>query len=333
MEFKRNILALLASLLAVTALWADYDYAQGDCCGQDGYWENYWLYHDEAYPITIEEALSPCLPQEAQCGEMYGFWLPEDPVLFRPFVADPRQITYSVGWRFDDQALTKNIIDVSYADNLAFYRWVNVWPWCGVMQIELEGCLWACFDPCTESAPLINADYYVGVPLTYAIEDWQFRLRGYHISSHIGDEFLLNHPHFHRRNPSAEYLDFSVSHDITENIRLYGVLGGVVEEDKSYYIGRWYVWCGAEVRMPQFGFVSCKDLLYGEPYIGMHFRFGPRYKHHVDSTYVMGYEFGKRIGLQRRLRFFFEYHDGYSVEGQFSHIPTTYCSIRMSYGF
>ena len=31
-----------------------------------------------------------------------GVWLPEDPVLYRNMIADPRQICYSAGWRFND---------------------------------------------------------------------------------------------------------------------------------------------------------------------------------------------------------------------------------------
>ncbi|HEV8052182.1 MAG TPA: DUF1207 domain-containing protein, partial [Parachlamydiaceae bacterium] len=84
-----------------------------------------------------------------------GMWLPEDPPLFRPFMADPRQLTYSVGWRFNDNATEKNVIDVSFGDSVALYRWCNVWPWNGDLQIELEGGLWAIFDPSHDSAPLI----------------------------------------------------------------------------------------------------------------------------------------------------------------------------------
>lgn len=262
-----------------------------------------------------------------------GVWLPEDPPLFRPFMADPRQITYSVGWRFDDNALTKNVIDVSYADSLPVYRWCNVGPWKGQLQIDIEGALWAVFDPCYESAPLLNADYYVGFPLTYAIDRWQFRLRGYHISSHIGDEFLLNHPHFDRRNPSAEYLDFFVSHDFTEEIRLYGGIGYVIAQDPSFKFSRFYSALGAELRLLRIGFLDCRNVLYGCPIFGMHFRQSGDFKNHIDATYVLGYEFGKLTGLYRRLRMFLEYHDGYSCEGQFSKHATNYFSVRMTYGF
>jgi len=38
------------------------------------------------------------------------------------------------------------------------------------------------------------ADYRVGVPITYGIDNWQFKLAGYHLSSHLGDEFAIANP-------------------------------------------------------------------------------------------------------------------------------------------
>lgn len=292
-----------------------YCYGQMDCSGV-------------LRPIRINPGLQ--LNEPCCCG---GIWMPEEPPLFRPFMADPRQLTYSVGWRFNDNAATKNIIDVSFADSFAIYRWCNVGPWNGQLQIDLEGGLWAIFDPCYESAPLINADYFVAIPLTYAIDRWQFRLRGFHISSHIGDEFLLNHPHFDRRNPSAEYLDFFISHDLTDEIRLYAGLGWVVAQDPSFKFHKFYSALGAELRLLRCGFLDCKDHLYGCPIFGIHFRGGGDFKRHVDATYILGYEIGKLTGLYRRFRVYMEYHDGYSAEGQFCKIATNYFSIRMGYGF
>jgi len=283
--------------------------------------------------VTRPEHVDPGLETIEPCCAGGGIWLPEDPILFRPFMADPREVDLSVGWRFNDNALTKNVIDVSYGDTLAIYRWCNVWPWNGDLQIELEGALWAVFDPTYDSSPLINADYYVGFPITYAIDRWQFRLRGFHISSHIGDEFLLNHPGFDRRNPSAEYLDFFISHDLTEEIRLYGGLGYIVAQDKSFKFKRFYSAVGAELRLLSLGFLDCKDAIYGCPIFAMHFRQNGDFKRHADATYILGYEFGKLVGLYRKLRFFVEYHDGYCPEGQFWKVPDNYLSFRASYGF
>jgi hypothetical protein len=262
-----------------------------------------------------------------------GVWLPEDPVLYRPMIADPRQICYSVGWRFDDQVLVKNVIDVSFGDSFPIYRWFHVGPWDGELQIDLEGAVWAIFDPLHESSPLINADYYGGIPITYAFGDWEFRFRIFHISSHIGDEFLIDHPDFDRRNASAEYVDFFASNDITDEIRLYAGLGYIVALDREFKCSRFYAEAGTEVRFSGLGFYARSSNLYGEPFLAMHFRWKKDFKHHLDQTYALGYEIGKTSGLCRKFRALMEYHDGYSLEGQFCKLPTNYFSLRVQYGF
>ena len=300
---------------------------QGNCPTDCCQWDHSW---GVVRPICVDIDGRNVINEGVCSG---GIAMPEDAPLFRPFMADPRQVTYSAGWRFNDDALTKNIIDVSYGDSFAIYRWLDLGPMHGQLQIDLEGALWAVFNPCYESAPLINADYYVGVPITFSYDAWQFRLRGYHISSHIGDEFLLDHPHFVRKNPSAEYLDFFMSCDLTEEIRIYGGLGWVVAQDPSFKFNPFYSALGAELRLLRWGFLDYKNVIYGCPIFAMHFRQSGDIKNHIDGTYVLGYEFGKLCGLFRRLRIFAEYHDGYSVEGQFCKKPTHYFSVRTTYGF
>lgn len=302
------------------------------CCGQDEYlqWlEEYYAFIDSPWYTAggSWENLNCCMP---------GVWFPEEPMLFKPFLADPRQLCYSLGWRLDDRVLDKHVIDISFADTLALYEWCNVdiGPFCGGrLRIELEGGLWAVFSPCKESAPLDNADYYCGIPITYAIDRWAFRLRAYHISCHIGDEFLLLHPRFGRLNPSAEYLDFFVSHDLTNDIRVYGGVGWTFDQDESFEMSPFYAEAGVEVRLQELGNIDLCNCLYGTPFYAMHWRYRKDFKHHMDMTYVLGYEWGKLTGLARKVRAYFEYHDGYSLEGQFAKFPTKYVSFRLSYSY
>jgi hypothetical protein len=260
--------------------------------------------------------------------------MPECPPLFRPFAADPRQLTYSAGWRWNDNALYKNVIPVSFYDTFPVYRWCRVGPWGGQMQIDIEGAVWGTFAPLEESSPLINADYYMGFPITYAIDNWSFRLRGYHISCHLGDEFLIENPGFDRRNPSAEFIDFFASWMFSRQIRLYGGLGYIVHQDESFYISPFFMEGGFEVRTLNLGgFYSNADLIYGTPFFAVHWRYNPDFREHVDLTYALGYEFGKLCGLGHKVRFWLEYHDGYSVEGQFGRKHTNYISIKGCYGY
>ncbi len=39
-----------------------------------------------------------------------------------------------------------------------------------------------------------TADYRIGIPLTYGIDNWQFKFGVYHLSSHLGDEYAIAHP-------------------------------------------------------------------------------------------------------------------------------------------
>lgn len=334
--FKKRFFSLLALLLTSISLCAEENVNSTPC--DDGTSnqpcrrcpEN--LIPPESHSVYWHREGDLECAYAHMCGHP-GIWFPETPTLFRPFLADPRQITYSGGWRFWDKALSRNVIDVSFGDYLGVYEWCDVWPWHGQMRVEIEGAVWAVFAPCKESSPLINADYYLGIPLTYAIDRWAFRLRGFHVSSHVGDEWLILHPKFRRLNPSAESIDFSVSHEFSDDIRLYGVLGYTFHQDPSFKLGPFYAEAGLELRLRALRFTDYCDKMYGTPFYGMHFRFNRSFKNHVDATYVVGYEWEKFCGLCRKVRFFLEYHDGYSLEGQFAKCPTHYLALRMSYGF
>jgi hypothetical protein len=39
-----------------------------------------------------------------------------------------------------------------------------------------------------------SVDYRGGVPLTYGVDNWQFKFGYYHLSSHLADEFAINNP-------------------------------------------------------------------------------------------------------------------------------------------
>ena len=259
--------------------------------------------------------------------------MPQDGRLFRQFAADPRAITYSVGWRWNDEALVKNVVPVSYGNNFPIYRWFSVWPCGGALQLNLEGALWGVFDVLGESAPLMNADYYVGIPLEYCCGRWSFRLRLFHISSHLGDEFLLQNPEVERLNPSAEYLDLFGSYYLGECLRLYAGAGWVVHDDESFNSGNVYAAGGAEVRLYKLGFYNYCQNLYGTPLFAMHIEFNDRCKRKLGQTYILGYEVGKTCGTRQVMRVFLEYHDGYNPDGQFCDTEASYVSIRFSYGY
>jgi hypothetical protein len=72
-----------------------------------------------------------------------------------------------------------------------------------------------------------TADYRYGVPLTYGIDNWQFKLAAYHLSSHLGDEFIIANPNSlaDRINYVRNEMVLGASYYPQPWMRLYGEVG------------------------------------------------------------------------------------------------------------
>lgn len=70
---------------------------------------------------------------------------------------------------------------------------------------------------------LETVDFRGGVPLTYGIDNWQFKFGYYHLSSHLGDEFAISHPGSldNRVNYVRDSLVLGASYYPVPEMRLY----------------------------------------------------------------------------------------------------------------
>lgn len=264
-----------------------------------------------------------------------GIWFPQMTELYLPMIADPRNVTYSLGWRSGDRVIGKKTIAVSLGDDFPVYRWLDVYG--GDLQIGIEAGIWSVFnmdpDPNTANGwgELVNTDFYAGIPISYARGPWSFRLRGYHISSHLGDEYMVDHPETVRVNPSIEAVDLFTSYQATEAIRFYWGPGCVVHSDPTFKWQPFYIAYGTEARF--FGAKFHRQRLYGTCFIALFLKNSQEHDYNFDGTYRAGYEFSKLQGIGRKFRLYVGYHHGYSEEGQFSKEKTRYFEFSMNYGF
>ena len=133
--------------------------------------------------------------------------------VFCPLVADPKAIrsfvTYQRGNAGD---FARDIAAVGIADQFGFFR-VGGAPGDGV-QLGVSGGVFAQFDLATSSYDLLNADYVIGLPLTFRRGAFSGRVRIYHQSSHLGDEFLLRPDRPDRENLSFESTELVLSQDL-----------------------------------------------------------------------------------------------------------------------
>jgi len=140
--------------------------------------------------------------------------------LFRPLLADPKEPRFQVSaLRVDSDVHDSTVGAVGFGENFGIARWPGrhaqeAW------QLNLSAGVFAQFDLDAPSDDLVNADYIVGFPVSYRNDRWSARLRFYHQSSHLGDEYLLRvHPD--RVNLSFESLETLVSYE-WERWRVYG---------------------------------------------------------------------------------------------------------------
>src|SRR5215510_14985681 len=157
-------------------------------------------------------------------GPMESVLLPDNDV-FRPILADQREPRFyadyrRVHFRFSDsQSLAEGEGPNISAAMVAFGGRFGVWGMrqrnaCDGLQVSLFGVVFSQFNLSSTSFDLLNSDYLVGPVLTFRRGPWSARLRFYHQSSHLGDEFLLNYGIANgvkRTNLSVEILDLLVS--------------------------------------------------------------------------------------------------------------------------
>ncbi|MFP4559854.1 MAG: DUF1207 domain-containing protein [Thiohalorhabdus sp.] len=111
--------------------------------------------------------------------------------LFEPLLADPKRPRFHVSVVDADlRDARTTVAAVAYGDEYGLVKWTNRSSRKG-WQLGLSGAVFAQFDLGTPSMDLVNADYTIGLPLAHRSGPHSLRLRVYHQSSHLGDEYLL----------------------------------------------------------------------------------------------------------------------------------------------
>ena len=290
----------------------------------------------EQYDTAAAQDIACCEAYMSMCQtpepcQIRGIWLPQNTVLFQPLIADPRQVMNAAALRFNDNVIGKHVGAVSFGDDFIFLRLKDILWWHGDMDLGIEAGIFSVFDLDHPEACLVNTDFYVAALVTYAFDRWSFRFRLWHLSSHLGDEFLLSNPGFDRRNLSDEGVDLFASYQLGRAIRVYGGIGDIFDRDREFPEHPFYAEFGAEIRT--FGGRDCFNKLYVQPFLAMHFRAWEEHNFDLDQTYALGVEWSKIQGIGRKFRLFLEYHNGFCKEGQFVKQRADYFAIKASYGF
>lgn len=239
-----------------------------------------------------------------------------DAELFPALIADPRQPRFSLSFqRYETPGETFNAASVALGEYFALAS--GFLGDSGLSQFGIQAGVFALFNLQSPSMDLINADYWVALPLSYRKGPWSTVLRLYHQSSHLGDEFILGNPGVDRINVSYEGLELLSAHE-WDYLRVYG--GGGYLFHSSTDLDPLYVHVGTEFIYPGvFGdsdFIAALDV---------------RSSEEVEWANSYSYQAGFELhGLtRRRVRLMLEHFRGRSPNGQFYQEKLRYTGIGL----
>ncbi len=150
-------------------------------------------------------------------------------LIYRPYLASEKESRLRSFWSYEKDE--RNIWDITLGGHVGILRYGSTGDdrptgW----QLDIEGAGIPRLDP-NMNNELISADFRFGIPLTYGNERYQMKFGYYHLSSHLGDEFLLRNPGFPRRNFSRDVLIWGHSFYLAPTFRLYAEAGYAFASD------------------------------------------------------------------------------------------------------
>jgi hypothetical protein len=248
--------------------------------------------------------------------------LPTDP-LFQPLIADPRWPRFSASLQFyDDDSELGTVGSANFGGTLPVYGWQageSAW------QVGLQAGVFSIFDFESDTTALINADYFVGLPLTWRWDALSAQLRLYHQSSHLGDEFLLR-SRVDRINLSYEVIDALLSIELFDALRLYGGGGAIVRSEPD--LDPWLLQGGFELTSQR---PWLDEVLF--PILAFDLAADAEQDFAPDYSLRAGFDIRAGFLDERRLMLLFEYFNGQSPNGQFFEQELEYIGTGLHFFF
>jgi hypothetical protein len=228
-------------------------------------------------------------------------------LVFEPLKADPRWPAFSGTMQFYSRSRSNVVWAANFGESLPLVGNRGGLPW----QFGLQAAVYTIWDLKTESNDLINLDFLVGFPYTWRRGRWSYMARIFHVSTHLGDEFLLANKDVGRVNLSYEALDGKVSYDFDHGFRAYGGAGRMIRKYPPE-IKPLFTQLGGEWLGPTFAGGILR------PFAGADFQ-----KHQENGWGATGVSLRGGVQMQhrdmstRRLQLLLEYYHGRDPNGQF----------------
>jgi hypothetical protein len=245
--------------------------------------------------------------------------------LFQPLIADPKWPRFTLAYQYDlkKSRLKRHAFAPNFGASFSLYRIKDLekdQEW----ELSIQAGLFGLMDIGRNPTALMNADYFVGFPISYRRGALTALLRPYHISTHLGDEFMLTPEGkaIKRINLSYEGIDLILSHNI-KAFRVYGGGGYLVHKEPSY-IKPLKLQIGAE-------YYATNTFMDGRlrPVSGIDVKAEENGSWLPGVSIKTGVQIENSALVSNKLQIMLEYYSGRSMHGQFYKDKIQYIGIAL----
>lgn len=168
-------------------------------------------------------------PSDVVADEPWTLQVLPSGLIYRSYLAGVKEPRFASQWVHEKD--TGWIWDIALGGRVGLFRYGTqdaLLPdgW----QLDMEGAGLPRLDMVNQ-CDLMAADFRFGVPLTYGRGPFRTKFGYYHLSSHLGDEYMVKHPSAQRINYSRDCLVWGNSYYATTDLRLYAEAAWAFQAD------------------------------------------------------------------------------------------------------
>ena len=154
------------------------------------------------------------------CDDVWCWQVLPEGLIYRSYMAGAKEPRIASQWVYDKNL--EWIWDIALGGRVGILRYGNENPIFPTgFQVDIEGAALLRLDLENER-DVVATDYRFGIPLTFGNARHQCKLAYYHLSSHLGDEYMIRNPGARRINYVRDAMVLGYSLYFFENhLRLY----------------------------------------------------------------------------------------------------------------
>jgi hypothetical protein len=258
---------------------------------------------DIAPPAGVIALPNPQVPKAAVWAPPWTWQVVPDGLMFKNYLASNEegrlgsQLYYDkkIGWTWD----------ANLGGHVGILRYGTQDPaWPEGWQLDVDG---AALPRLDSTRSMVSTDFRIGFPITHREGPWEFKFGYYHLSSHLGDLYMLSHPGWERLNYVREQLVFGVAYRPVCDLRFYGEANWAFREDGGSR--PWEFQFGIDYSPAQ------PDGLYGAPFAAINTKLREDVDYSGNVTVEAGWQWRGLTG--HTLRTGLQYFDGMDFQRQF----------------